>query len=90
MSDYFGPDNCALEECFTKRYGGAPEELRRVYLLLRRDRLADDGRMRCVAATGDPVVAEQWRAGGEGGDGRRWEAVPLCSDLDEVIHAAGD
>ena len=77
------------EICLIKRCGGAPEEARRIYLLQRRDRLADDGRMRCVAATGDPRVAEQWRLGGTEAEPRSWEPVLLCDSLEEALRSAG-
>lgn len=90
MSEYFGRDNGALEECFMKRYGSPPEGGGRVYLLLRRDRLAEDGRRRCVAVTEDPRVAEQWRTGGRPEDGRSWEAVGRFQTIEAVLDAVGE
>ena len=75
--------DCERDICCVKRYGGTPEEGRRIYLLLRRDKLAEDGRMRCVAATGDLAAAEQWRLSGTETDPRSWEAVPLL-ELPEI------
>ena len=83
MDGQSGGLGCERDICCVKRYGGTPEEGRRIYLLQRRDRLADDGRMRCVAATEDLAAAEQWRLRGTEADPRIWEAVPLL-DLLEI------
>ena len=84
MDRQTGSLGCERDICCVKRYGGTLEEGQRVYLLQRRDRLKDDGRMRCVAATADLSVAEQWRLSGTEADPRSWEAVPLLDRLDSA------
>ena len=79
-----------MAECFIKRQGSLPEKRNLVYLLLRRDRLCGDGRSRCVAATEDLGVDEQWRTGGAPEAGRTWEAVNRPDSMEAVLKEAGE